>query len=232
MKLLILSQYFWPESFRINDVAEGLAQRGHAVTVYTGMPNYPAGRFFEGYGFFGPLRESYRGTEVRRVPLVARGSGNRLRLALNYLSHAFFATVLAPWLARGRFDAILVFEPSPVTIGIPGRLLRALKRAPLVFWVQDLWPESLSATGAVKSSTLLGLVDYLVKWIYRGCDLVLVQSEAFIPCVEAHGVPRNDDMKLLTEGEHLHSTDPKYRAEFEQLGYRLGVGESAERVNW
>ncbi len=204
MKLLILSQYFWPESFRINDVAEGLAQRGHAVTVYTGMPNYPAGRFFEGYGFFGPLRESYRGTEVRRVPLVARGSGNRLRLALNYLSHAFFATVLAPWLARGRFDAILVFEPSPVTIGIPGRVLRALKRAPLVFWFQDLWPESLSATGAVKSSTLLGLVDYLVKWIYRGCDLVLVQSEAFIPCVEAHGVPRERICYLPNSAENFY----------------------------
>ena len=199
-----MSQYFWPESFRINDVVAGLVERGHAVTVYTGMPNYPGGHFFDGYGFFGPRREKYRGAEVRRVPLIARGSGSGVRLALNYASHALFATLLAPWLARGRFDAILVFEPSPMTIGIPARWLRALKRAPLLFWVQDLWPESLSATGAVKSSTLLGLVDYLIKWIYRGCDLVLVQSEAFIPSIEAHGVPRERIRYLPNSAENFY----------------------------
>ena len=69
MKLLILSQYFWPENFRINDVAEGLASRGHSVTVYTAMPNYPAGRFFDGYGFLGPFRERYKSAEVRRAPI-------------------------------------------------------------------------------------------------------------------------------------------------------------------
>ena len=204
MKLLILSQYFWPENFRINDVVEGLTERGHAVTVYTGIPNYPSGRYFSGYGFLGPLREQYKAAEVRRAPLIARGGGSGVRLALNFLSHAFFATLLAPWLARGRFDAILVYEPSPMTIGIPARVLRALKRAPLLFWVQDLWPESLSATGAVKSRALLGVVDRLIKWIYRGCDRVLVQSEAFIPSVEAHGVPRNRIRYLPNSAENFY----------------------------
>lgn len=204
MKLLILSQYFWPENFRINDVVDGLAERGHAVTVYTGMPNYPGGSFFDGYGFFGPLRERYKSAEVRRAPLIPRGAGGGVRLALNFLSHAFFATVLAPWLARGRYDAILVYEPSPMTIGIPARALRALKRVPLLFWVQDLWPESLSATGAVKNRALLGLVDRLIKWIYRGCDRVLVQSEAFIPSVEAHGVPRSRIRYLPNSAENFY----------------------------
>ena len=189
MRILVLTQYFWPETFRINDVVEGLAARGHEVTVYTGMPNYPGGRYFSGYGFFGPLRDRMGSVPVRRAPMIARGEGGRLRMALNYASHAFFATVLAPWLARGRFDAILVYEPSPITIGIPARALRALKRAPLLFWVQDLWPESLSATGAVRSSTLLAATAALVRWIYRGCDRVLVQSRAFAASVEAHGVP-------------------------------------------
>jgi len=204
MKLLILSQYFWPENFRINDVVEGLTERGHAVTVYTGIPNYPSGRYFSGYGFLGPLRERYKAAEVRRAPLIARGGGSGVRLALNFLSHAFFATLLAPWLARGRFDAILVYEPSPMTIGIPARVLRALKRAPLLFWVQDLWPESLSATGAIKSRALLGVVDRLIKWIYRGCDRVLVQSEAFIPSVEAHGVPRSRIRYLPNSAENFY----------------------------
>lgn len=204
MKLLILSQYFWPENFRINDVVDGLAERGHAVTVYTGIPNYPGGRYFTGYGFFGPLRERYKTAEVLRAPLIARGGAGGLRLALNFLSHAFFATLLAPWLARGRFDAILVYEPSPMTIGIPARALRALKRVPLLFWVQDLWPESLSATGAVKNRTALAVVDRLIKWIYRGCDRVLVQSEAFIPSVEAHGVPRSRIRYLPNSAENFY----------------------------
>jgi colanic acid biosynthesis glycosyl transferase WcaI len=188
VRLLVLSQYFWPENFRINDVVEGLVQRGHHVTVYTGMPNYPGGRFFSGYGFFGRSKENHKGAEVRRVPLIPRGGGGGARLALNYLSHAFFATVLAPFRLREDFDAILVYEPSPITIGIPARFLRWLKGAPLVFWVQDLWPESLAATGAVKNPFLLSGVDRLVKWIYRGCDRVLVQSEAFRPSIKAHGV--------------------------------------------
>jgi colanic acid biosynthesis glycosyl transferase WcaI len=204
VKLLILSQYFWPENFRINDVVEGLVDRGHAVTVYTALPNYPSGRFFPGYGLLGPFRERYKRAEVRRAPIIARGSGAGFRLALNFASHALFSTLLAPILVRGHFDAILVYEPSPMTIGIPARALRALKRAPVLFWVQDLWPESLSATGAVKSGPLLGIVDRLIKWIYRGCDRVLVQSEAFIPSVRSHGVPQARIRYLPNSAENFY----------------------------
>lgn len=204
MKILVLSQYFWPENFRINDVVEGLASRGHEVTVYTALPNYPAGRFFDGYGAFGPFTDDFHGVKVRRVPLVPRGKGGRARLALNYLSHALMATLLAPFRARGKFDVILVYEPSPMTIGIPARAIRGITGAPLVFWVQDLWPESLSATGAVRSPALLSLVDRVIKWIYRGCDRVLVQSEAFIPSVEAHGVARERIRYLPNSAESFY----------------------------
>jgi colanic acid biosynthesis glycosyl transferase WcaI len=204
VRLLVLTQYFWPENFRINDVVEGLVGRGHAVTVYTGLPNYPGGRIFPGYRLTGPLRETYKGAAVRRSPLVPRGAGGGFRLALNYLSYAALATALAPWLARGTFDAILVYEPSPMTIGIPARALRAMKKAPLLFWVQDLWPESLSATGAVRNRALLAMVDRLIKWIYRGCDRVLVQSEAFVPSVQTHGVPRERIAYLPNSAEAFY----------------------------
>lgn len=190
MKILLLTQYFWPENFRINDIVQGLFERCHEVTVYTGMPNYPAGKYFPGYGFLGPLRDKFGSVPVRRAPLIARGSGGRFRLTLNYASHAFFATAFAPFLVPGEFDAILVYEPSPMTIGVPARALRAIKRSPMLFWVQDLWPESLSATGAVRNRLLLAAAGKLVRWIYRGCDRVLVQSEGFVPSIEAHGVPR------------------------------------------
>ena len=189
MRILVLSQYFWPENFRINDVVEGLVQCGHQVTVFTALPNYPSGRFFPGYGPFGPSYENYKGAEVHRVPLIPRGKGGGLRLALNYLSHALCATLFA-WRATGRYDAILVYAPSPITIGIPARFLRWLKGARLVFWVQDLWPESLAATGAMRNPLLLAALGRLVRWIYRGCDRVLVQSRAFAASIEAHGVPR------------------------------------------
>jgi colanic acid biosynthesis glycosyl transferase WcaI len=204
LRLLVLTQYFWPENFRINDVVQGLTERGHEVTVYTGVPNYPGGRYFAGYGFFGPRRERFGAAAVRRAPLIPRGGGGGLRLSLNYLSHALFATLLAPWLVPGKFDAILVWETSPVTIGIPARALRALKRAPVLFWVQDLWPESVSAAGGVRSRWLLGAIGALVRWIYRGCHRILVQSEAFTAPIEAQGVPRSRIRYLPNSAEAFY----------------------------
>lgn len=188
MRILIVSQYFWPEEFRINDLALGLLERGHDVTVYTGKPNYPGGRFFPGYGFFGRVRENYRGVRVLRAPLVPRGAGTRPGLIVNYLSFALAASLLAPFRCDGDYDAILVYEPSPVTVGLPALVLKWAKRAPVLFWVQDLWPETLSATGVVKSKWILEMVGRLVRFIYRHCNLILVQSRGFVPAIEALGV--------------------------------------------
>lgn len=187
MKILIVTQYFWPESFRINDLALGLKERGHEVTVLTGMPNYPTGHFFHGYHFLSPKKEFFHDIPVLRVPLVPRGNGQRWRLAMNFISFAFCASLLAPFRCRGKFDAIFVYEPSPITVGIPALVLKKLKSIPIFFWVQDLWPESLSATGAIQSKWVLNSVKHLVRFIYRRCDRVLVQSEGFIPHVTAVG---------------------------------------------
>ncbi len=182
MRVLIVTQYFWPESFRVNDLALALSDRGHDVVVLTGMPNYPAGRLYEGYSLFEPARESFRGVAVRRVPLVPRGS-SRWRLALNYLWFAASATLLGPLRVPEPCDVIFVFEVSPVTVGLPAAALRRLKHAPMLFWVQDLWPESLAATGMARSAVLSRVVTALVRFIYRRSDRVLVQSEGFVPRV-------------------------------------------------
>lgn len=201
MRILLLSQYFWPENFRINDVARGLRERGHQVCVITGMPNYPGGRLFKGYGSSGPYGEFFEGIEVRRAPLVPRGNSTPLRLMLNYISLVISLSLLAPWIARGRFDVLLVYEPSPITIGIPARIIKWLKRLPIVFWVQDLWPQSLSATGAIHAPRLLASVDRMVRWIYRGCDRVLVQSRAFIAPIVAQGVAPQSIVYLPNSAE-------------------------------
>jgi len=191
VKVLIVTQYFWPENFRINDLAQGLTMIGHHVTVLTGKPNYPSGKFFDGYSFCGRNREMFARVEVIRVPLVARGEGGSIRLALNFLSFALFASLLGPLRCRGFFDVVFVYEPSPVTVGLPGLVMKFFKKAPILFWVQDLWPESLSATGAVRSSLVLDFVEAVVRLIYKGSDRILVQSRAFSEPIRKLGV--NED---------------------------------------
>jgi glycosyltransferase involved in cell wall biosynthesis len=204
VRVLIVTQYFWPENFRINDLALGLVERGHEVTVFTGKPNYPDGTFFQGYGFFGRAEEDFRGVRVLRAPLIPRGSGGRLGLTLNFLSFALFGSLLAPLRCKGAFDAILVYEPSPVTVGLPALILKRVKRAPLLFWVQDLWPETLSATGVVRSAWILKRVEQLVRFIYRHCDLILVQSRAFIARIESLGVPADKLRYFPNSAEELY----------------------------
>ena len=187
MRVLVVSQYFWPETFRVNDLVAELARRGNQVTVLTGTPNYPEGRTFPEY-LRDPARfGSFEGAEVVRVPLMPRGHGG-LRLALNYLSFVVAGSTLGPWRLRGRrFDVIIVIQLSPVTAALPGLVLRRLKGIPLLMWVLDLWPESLAAVGAVRSPRLLSWVGILVAFIYRRCDRVLVQSRAFVSNVEKYG---------------------------------------------
>jgi glycosyltransferase involved in cell wall biosynthesis len=185
MRVLVTTQYYWPETFRITEVVQALRDEGCDVLVLTGQPNYPEGVIFKGYSWWSMGAEEHDGATVLRVPLVPRGQGSALRLVLNYFSFVFSAIVLGPWLLRGRsIDAILVFAPSPILQDIPAIWLARLKNASLVTWVQDLWPESLSATGFVSSRRLLGAVSRMVRWIYRNNDLLLVQSQAFIEPVK------------------------------------------------
>ncbi len=181
MKILIVSQYFWPENFRINDLTKELVQRGHSVTVLTGIPNYPAGIVFEEYRKTPEAFEYYWGARVYRVPMLARGN-SAARLFLNYLSFVIGACLYGPWRLRGQqMDVIFVFEPSPVTVGLPAILLGRIKRKPVVFLALDLWPETLAAIGVVRSPIVLGWVGHLVRFIYERCTLVLGQSRGFLP---------------------------------------------------
>jgi colanic acid biosynthesis glycosyl transferase WcaI len=187
LRILVVTQYFWPEEFRVNDLALELADRGHQVTVLTGQPSFPSRAPFTGYGPFRPWSERLGPVAVKRVPLVSRGRGQGWRLALNYLSFAASASLLGPARLRGRFDVAFVYQLSPVTVGVPAAVLKRLKGVPIVFWVQDLWPESLAATGAVSSQRLLGWVGRLVRWLYQQSDCVLMTSRGFLDHVTALG---------------------------------------------
>lgn len=180
MKVLVVSQYFWPENFKINDLCTELVLRGHEVTVLTGKPNYPEGEVFSSYKAAPLDYNVYQGCEVIRVPMITRGNNNPVKLLLNYISYFVSATIYGSWKLRGRiFDVIFVFEPSPVTVCLPAIFFKKLKKVPVVFWVLDLWPETLEAMGVVKSKSILKAIGKLVSFIYNRCDLVLGQSKAF-----------------------------------------------------
>jgi hypothetical protein len=138
MKLLFISQYFWPEDFKGNDVAFELANRGHQVTVLTAKPNYPKGSFYDGYGFFRKKREVIKGVTIIRVPIIPRKSGEAFYLALNYLSFVFFSYWACLFRLRNNYNIILVQQLSPIFSALPGVWLRKRYNIPMVLWVLDL----------------------------------------------------------------------------------------------
>ncbi|RDU96048.1 glycosyltransferase family 4 protein [Trinickia dinghuensis] len=181
MKLLIVSQYFHPESFRITTLSQDLAERGDSVTVLTGQPNYPSGQIADGYRAWSFRRERLGNVEIIRIPLYPRKNGAAVHLALNYLSFVVAGILFAPWmLRRQRFDAIFVYAISPLLQALPAIWLKWIKRAKLIVWVQDLWPDALKETGFVKNRFLLDATAVVVKYIYRLSDSVLVQSDGFV----------------------------------------------------
>ncbi len=204
VQVLIVTQYFWPENFRINDLVLGLKERGHEVKVLTGIPNYPGGNIFDGYSLIKPFREIYEGAPVFRVPLIPRGNGSRIRLVVNYFSFVLFTCILGPLRRLGPIDLIFIYEPSPITVCLPALLLKKLKSAPVMFWMQDLWPESLSATSAIRSKKILKMVDILVRFIYRGCDRILIQSRAFFEPVKHQGGEPNRILYFPNSAEELY----------------------------
>lgn len=188
MKVLLITQYFYPENFKSNDIALELTKRGHEVTVLTGLPNYPEGKIYETYGFFKRTRENYQGINVIRTWLLPRGKGGGFRLLLNYFSWAFFASIRAFFLSyQKKFDVILVHEPSPITQGFPAIVVKKIQKIPLHFWVLDLWPESLTSAGGIHNKYVLSLFTNMVKYIYNNSDKILISSKGFAASILAKG---------------------------------------------
>ena len=163
--ILVVSQYFHPEEFRINDICREWVQRGHRVTVVTGIPNYPQGRFYKGYGLFRGRREEYGGVNVMRLPIVPRGRGAAM-LALNYLSFVASGFLWKSFTGL-KADKVFIFEVSPLTQALVGVWYAKRRGVPCAIYVQDLWPENLKAVGGIHNRHILGAVDKMADYIYR-----------------------------------------------------------------
>lgn len=179
MKILVVTQYFWPEEFRINDICKGLLKEGHQVEVLTGMPNYPKGNIYEGYSIFGPFNEEYEGIKVRRIPIIPRGKDSSIMLALNYISYMVMGCIrILPMLLK-KYDRVFMFQTSPITAAIPAILYSKVRKVPAYIYIQDLWPETFYTIVPVENKKIRKLFKKICTIIYRSFDKILISSRGF-----------------------------------------------------
>ncbi len=186
-RILVICQYFHPEQFRINDICTEWVKRGYDVTVLTGIPNYPQGKFYDGYGWFKNNREIWNGIKIIRIPLIPRGHSS-IGLALNYFSFpisGFFWNLFT----KVKADYVFMFETSPMTQCKIGVRYARKHKVPLYLYVQDLWPENVEIVTGIHSPLVIRPIDRMVDKIYRACDEIFVTSPSFVEAVVNRRVP-------------------------------------------
>lgn len=210
--ILIVSQYFYPESFRINDIAEEWSKRGYRVTVLTGIPNYPQGRFYPGYGWFKKRKEFRDGVEVIRIPLIARGK-TALGMILNYLSFVISGFFWKSF-TRVRADLVFTFEVSPMTQALIGVWYAKKHKIPNYLYVQDLWPENVETVLGIKRKWILRPITAMVRYVYRNCDKIFATSPSFVEAIQARLDEGKEKVVYWPQYAESHYVPTNERSEF------------------
>lgn len=177
-QILIISQYFYPEQFRVNDIALELLKRGYKVTVLTGIPNYPQGKFFKGYGWFKKRKETWNGINIIRIPLIARGKKS-FGMILNYFSFVISGFI---WKCFTKIsaDCVFTFEVSPMTQALIGVWYSKKHKIPNYLYVQDLWPENVEIVTGIHNKVVIDPISKMVDYIYKNCDKIFATSPSFV----------------------------------------------------
>lgn len=187
MRILILSQFFTPEPTIKNiDFAKQMADAGHDVRVLTGFPNYPGGKVYDGYRVRFVQREVVDGIHITRVPLYCSHDRSRIGRSANYISFAVSSSIAGVF-SRWRPDVMYVYHP-PLTVGVAAALIGFLRRIPFVYDIQDLWPDTLKATGMISNDRVLSVIGAFARFVYRRASLLLPQSPGFAERLRASGV--------------------------------------------
>ena len=207
--ILIVSQYFYPEQFRINDIAAEWVNRGYEVTVLTGIPNYPRGKFYSGYGWFKKRKETWNGVNIIRIPLIARGN-NSVCMVLNYMSFVvsgFFWKIFT----KVKADIVFTFEVSPMTQALIGVWYSKKHKIPNYLYVQDLWPENVEIVTGIRSKMVIGPISKMVNYIYKNCDKIFATSPSFVKEIQKR-TPGEEDKVIYWPQyaeDFYHPTDMK-----------------------
>lgn len=238
MKVLVFSQYFYPENFNINDISFSLAKLGHKVTVITGIPNYPYGHAFGDFSILKPTR--LNGVTIYRVPMITRRDGKSINLLLNYASFFIACFLFAfTFLIRYNPNAVISAGYSPPTTGIIGGWYAKLKRIPSILLVQDLWPYSLEATGHLKNRKILKYVDLMIKYVYRINNFLLLNSYSFKKIIMDQNIPEKkliyfpdwpDPIYLQNETAGISNPYPNQFSTYFKIVFSGNIGQ-AQSVN-
>ena len=187
MRILILTQYYYPETFKSTDIGEELTKRGHHVDVLCGIPNYPEGRYFKGYGLVRKRHEVVNGVNIYRCFQSPRGGkASPVGLSLNYISFVLSAIVwvLFFFAWRKKYDAIITHEPSPITQIIPAIVLGKIRRIPVYSWILDIWPDSMvSSVSESKAKILEPILSRVTEYVYRNSSFIMVSSKGMMDLV-------------------------------------------------
>lgn len=218
MKILLVTQYFYPENFKSNDIAFELAKQGHEVDALVGIPNYPEGKYYKGYGLFKKRHEKVNGVNVYRTFQTPRGKGG-WRLPINYLSYVVSGCIDVLFhYAWKKYDCVICHETSPIFQAYPGIWVSRLRKIPFYMWVLDIWPDSMRSGGGINNEKIIAWTDRRVKGIYNRCDKILISSKRFTESILPKGnfadkivyfpnwsedilaMPTNYDIPKLPEG--------------------------------
>ena len=179
MRILIVSQYFYPENFKINDIAFFLKSKGFDVTVLTSKPNYPEGRFFKGYNFFNKNTEIINGVKIIRVPTIPRLNGGALGMILNYLSFLFFGFFVFLFKIKNKYDLVFATLLTPATSLLPMIWIKKRFKIPVILWVLDLWPDSFYANTGFRINLVSKQIEKISNQVYNNADSIFISSNYF-----------------------------------------------------
>lgn len=212
--ILVVSQYFYPETFRINDMCQEWVKRGYQVTVLTGIPNYPMGKFFDGYSYTKRRRENWNGIEIIRIPLIPRGHSS-IGMIANYASFVI-SGFIKNLLSNIKADLVFTFEVSPMTQALIGCWYAKKNHVPHYLYVQDLWPENVITVTGISNPAIIKPIDKMVDYIYKNTDEIFATSPSFVEAI------CNRKVKVPKEKVHYW---PQYAEEFYQPCERKPVQE-------
>tara|TARA_B100000902_G_C27314945_1_gene920689 strand:- start:3041 stop:4273 length:1233 start_codon:yes stop_codon:yes gene_type:complete len=178
-RILIVTQYFWPEDFRVNELAKELSKRGHIVDVLTGLPNYPSGNIFQEFKKEPKNFYRYKNINIYRAKHWLRGK-SKLSLFINYISFSISSSIYALILSRRlKYDFVLGIQLSPIFSVLPGTILKRVFRTPFLIWILDIWPDSIDSTKISINKFLYKFIENISRKIYSSADILFLTSQGF-----------------------------------------------------
>lgn len=209
MKILVVCQHFYPETFRINDITYELVKKGHDVTVLTGLPNYPEGKVYKGYKWFQNRNQIVNGVKIKRCSLVGRRKST-LMMGINYSWFAIFGCLKALFMKKD-FDVVYVYQLSPISMTWPGILVSKFKKIPLIIHCLDQWPISVTTGPIGKESSLYKILEKMSIWSYNKANRIIISSKSFKRYFE-------NELKISSDSKGLTYYPSYAESNYENVG--------------